>query len=206
MLMKAMALAALLASAGAAQAFNDPTWPCESRKVAHLSMAQMWAGAIPEDMSAWRDDAAVAAAAARIAQRRTSMDEVAEIIDALADATPEDALEARLTQLFAGVFALIDRERARVVDGITRYNASQQALSSRIDAMQVELARLEKEAAPDDFDALDRIDEMRDSVAWEVRIFNERRQSLQYVCESPVILEQRAFAVSRLVKARIDGV
>ncbi len=206
MLMKAMALAALLASAGAAQAFNDPTWPCESRKVAHLSMGQMWAGAIPEDMTAWRDDAALAAAASRIAQRRTGMDEAADIVDALADATPQDALETRLTQLFAGVFTLIDRERARVVDGITRYNASQQALSARIDAMQVELAALEKETAADDYDALDRIDALRDGVAWEVRIFNERRRSLQYVCESPVILEKRAFAVSRLIKARIDGV
>ena len=32
----------------------------------------------------------------------------------------------------------------------------------------------------------------------------ERQQSLTYVCETPVILEQRAFALSRAIAGRLD--
>jgi hypothetical protein len=30
-------------------------------------------------------------------------------------------------------------------------------------------------------------------------VFDERKQSLTYVCESPVILEKRAFAIARAI-------
>lgn len=199
-----LALAFALAAAGPALAFNDPTWPCESRKVVHLSIGQMWPREIPEDLDAWRDDPAIAQAAGEIAARRTPTARIEALVDEIAASTPSEDRARRLTDLFAGVFALIDRERARVVEGIVRYNASQVSLSAAIDAMQVELATLERTAAEDDYDALDRIDELRDAVSWEVRIFDERRRSLQYVCESPVILEQRAFAVARIIAARID--
>ena len=95
--------------------------------------------------------------------------------------------------------------RARIVEGITRYARRQRALSARIDAEQAGLAKAEAEAKPDDYDALDRIDEMRDALAWDVRIYEERNRSLTYVCETPVILEKRAFAVARAVMAEIEG-
>ena len=38
---------------------------------------------------------------------------------------------------------------------------------------------------------------------WDQRIFTERQQSLTYVCETPVILEQRAFALGRIIAAQV---
>jgi hypothetical protein len=201
--MKMLAAAAVVAAlAGPAFAFGDPDWPCESRKVVHLSIGQMWPLQVPEDMTAWRDDREIADAAAVIAARRTSMQQVGEILDRFA-AGPEG--DASLTQLFVGVFATIDSERARIVDGIVRYALRQRALSEKIDAERVDLARLEAETAADDYDTLDRIDEMRDAIVWDTRIYDERRHSLQFVCETPVILERRAFEVSRMVQARMSG-
>jgi hypothetical protein len=55
-------------------------------------------------------------------------------------------------------------------------------------------------AEPKDFD---RIEELEDTLAWETRIFRDRAQSLTYVCETPVLLEQRAFAIARLIAARL---
>jgi hypothetical protein len=46
---------------------------------------------------------------------------------------------------------------------------------------------------------------MRDAILWDTRIYDERRRSLQFVCETPVILERRAFEVSRMVQARMSG-
>jgi hypothetical protein len=44
---------------------------------------------------------------------------------------------------------------------------------------------------------------LEDRLAWEARIFKERAQSLTYVCETPVLLEQRAFAIARTLAALI---
>ena len=198
-------LGAVLAAglAAPAFAFNDPDWPCESRKVVNLSIGQMWPGALPDDMTAWRDDPALAEAVARLAARRTSMTEAAGVLDAVAQG--ENGKD-RLTDLFMGVFATIDAERARLVNGIVRYALRQRALSEKIDADRVALTKLEVETAADDYDTLDRIDEMRDGLVWETRIYDERRKSLQYVCETPVLLEKRLFELSRMVQARLgDG-
>ena len=34
-------------------------------------------------------------------------------------------------------------------------------------------------------------------LGWETRIFRDRAQSLTYVCETPVLLERRAFELAR---------
>lgn len=202
--MKLLIAAAMIAGALSqpAAAFDDPDWPCQQRRVNNLSIAAMWSAPLPDDMEAWRAEPLLAEAAARIAARRTPMEEVEAIIDQIAEGPEADA---RLTNLYAGVFSYIDAERARIVDGIVRYVLKQRALAEKIDADQVELARVEGETAQDDFDGLDRIDEMRDQVLWDVRIYEERRRSLMFVCESPVILEQRAFAVARSITARLGA-
>ncbi|MGF1658087.1 MAG: hypothetical protein ACFCUS_01515 [Rubrimonas sp.] len=201
----AVALCAAAVAAGAALAQpKDPDWPCVQRKVVHLSIGMMWTGPLPEDPHAWRDDPELAALAARIAARRTGMEEVAALL-AQVGPGPDAPRAERLATLFSGVFALIDAERARIVDGTTRYAQRQRALSERIDAAQAALAAAEAAAKPDDFDALDAIEAQRDTLAWDVRIYEERNRSLTYVCESPVILEKRAFAVARAVMAEIEG-
>ncbi|TVQ56153.1 MAG: hypothetical protein EA355_07920 [Rhodobacteraceae bacterium] len=204
--MRVMLMAAAFAvGAGAATAQPvEADWPCEQRRILHLSIGQMWAADLPDDLDAWRDDRELADLAARIAARRTTDAEVNAMI---AGVSAQDGVsrEARLARLFTGVFALIDAERARIVEGISRYARRQAALADRIETAQDALAQAEAAAAPDDFDALDRIDRMRDTLAWDVRIFDERDRSLGFVCESPVILERRAFAVARAIKAGIDG-
>ena len=182
----------------------EPDWPCVQRKVAHLSVGQMWTGPIPEDKGRWREDPDLAARAAEIAARRTPLDAAEALIADVAAADGRSRAE-RLTDLFMGAFTLIDRERADIVEGVTRYARKQEALSERLAARRAEIAALEAETAADDADALDRLDEHRDALAWDVRVFDERRRSLGYVCESPVILEQRAFALARMVAAEMEG-
>jgi hypothetical protein len=53
-------------------------------------------------------------------------------------------------------------------------------------------------AEPQDFD---RIDALEEELDWSTRIFKDRQQSLTYVCETPVILEQRAFSLGRSIAA-----
>ncbi len=189
--------AALAAGPAAAQPVEDPDWPCVQRKVPALSLGQMWAGPVPQ--GDWRDDSEVEALAREIAARRSPLEEVEAKVAAFAEAAPEAERPERLAELFAGVLETIDAERGQLIGGIGRYARNQAALSDRIEAMQRELAALEA-AEPKDFD---RIEELEDTLAWETRIFRDRAQSLTYVCETPVLLEQRAFAIARLIAARL---
>ena len=45
--------------------------------------------------------------------------------------------------------------------------------------------------------------ELETKFAWDRRIFQERSQSLTYVCEVPQLLEQRLGELARLIQARL---
>ena len=198
-----LCMTVLAVPAGRAAAQEDPDWPCIQRKVPHLSVAQLWAGPpLPED-DAWRDDPELARLVAAISARRTDLDAVRPMLAELGP-TAGQGREERLLALFAGVFEAIDRERARVIGGIGRFARKQRELAARIDARDAALREAEATAAPGDHDAADRIEAMRDELAWDVRIFQERQRSLSHVCESPVILERRAFAVAQMIQGELD--
>lgn len=195
-------LLALGAGPAAAADFSDPDWPCIQRKVPHLSPAQMWAGPpVPDPLPDWRADAEVARLAHLLAARRTSQEQAEALVADYAASLAGDRA-ARLTLLFAGAFALIDAERTQIIGGIARYAHKQEALADQLDATRDAAGALE---ARDDlsFDEADKLEELQDRILWETRIFKERQQSLTYVCESPVILEQRAFWLARTIMAQL---
>ena len=188
---------------GHAGAQEDPDWPCIQRKVPHLSVAQLWAGPPLPDDDGWRDDPELASLVSVISARRTDLDAVRPMLARIGAAAGQGR-EQRLLALFAGVFEAIDRERARVIDGIGRFARKQRDLAARVDARDAAMREAEKAAAPDDYEAADRIEAMRDELAWDIRIFQDRQRSLSHVCESPVILERRAFAVAQMIQAELD--
>ncbi len=196
-------LAALVAQPLAAAQVDDPTWPCIQRKQPHLSPAAMWAGPpIDQTLGDWRDDPEVSRLVPVLAVRRTDMEEAARLIGSFADRLDADR-NRRLALLFSGIFERIDRERTEVVAGIGRYAGKQQGLSDALDATRAEIASLEEVEDPS-FDQQDRLEELQDKLAWDTRIYEERRQSLTYVCESPVLLEQRAFALAREIMKHLE--
>ena len=175
----------------------DADWPCVQPKMAELTPAQMWAGPPLEDAGDWRDDAAVAALVPKLVARRTSLEDAAAAIERFAESAGPDK-DKRLTRLFAGVFERINAERSRVVAGIERYARKQKALADRI--RQEEAALRAKPGATADRTAQDLETQLR----WDTRIYEERLQALAYVCESPVILEQRAFALAREIQNHLE--
>ena len=127
-----------------------------------------------------------------IALRRTPLAEADVQIATVAESNDPEALVA----LFAATFDHIDSTRARIMDGITRYAHKQQALETQIEDLRHQFAALDA-AQTKDFDKMDEVEKQLD---WSTRIFQDRQQSLTYVCETPVVLEQRAFAIGRAVQ------
>ncbi|MFN3279280.1 MAG: hypothetical protein ACK41Y_12900 [Paracoccus hibiscisoli] len=188
---------ALLAGPAFGAAGTDPDWPCIQRKQPNLSMGQVWTGPLPDEAAqALVRDPQIARLAERLEQRRLPLDQAeAEIADFAAEAS-----QAQLVALMQAIFDRIDSDRGALIGGIARYGQSQLDLSLRIEERRARMAALEA-ADPPDFDAIDAEEKALD---WEQRIFTERQQSLTYVCETPVILEQRVFALGRAIAGHLD--
>lgn len=194
-LLRASLLATLALGAGPparADVHTDPTWPCVQRKVERLSLGVMWPNPVPEDAAPLPPD--LADLAVRLALRRVSEEEAQALVAEVAAANPGLGV-AEYGRLFQEVFARIDAERAEVVAGIGRYAGNQARLAGEIQDLEAEMARLEAEEAPD----FDRMDEVEAELDWRVRVFRDRDRALTYVCEAPVLLEQRAYAVAQML-------
>ncbi|MHA3915290.1 hypothetical protein [Halovulum sp. GXIMD14793] len=197
-----MILMTLLAGPGVAANFDDPDWPCIQRKVEHLSLGQMWAGPqIDDHVEQLIKSDTIRLLAGRLAVRRTSEEDAKALV---ADfVTDHDAApDAHLTALFAATFKKIDRDRNALIQGIGRYSRKQIALAEQIERRRAEVAKLKNSDTPD----YDQIELLEDELAWDTRIFDDRRQSLTYVCETPVLLKKTGLCTGAYHHGASSGV
>ncbi|MCA8880341.1 MAG: hypothetical protein KDA73_10400 [Rhodobacteraceae bacterium] len=171
---------------------SDPDWPCVQRKVEDLSPGLMWPDPVaPAELSPAAQDLA-----AKLALRRVSLDEAQALINAYVAEAPDVSAET-LGNIFLDVFKKLSRDRSRIIGGIGRYAHGQAALAAKIDAARVELDDLTGAEAPDN----DKIDALDEQIAWDERIYTDRERSLTYVCETPVLVEKRLYAVAQMLQA-----
>jgi len=189
----------LSASAARAQqtSRDQGDWPCRQVKVASLSLAGVWTGP-PIDAAArnWRDDAEISALVARLAARRTPLNVAEKLIADFAKASGDKRRE-RLTALFAGLFARLDGERGEVIAGLDRYGRRQKEMAEKV-REETQALREQQDRAPAD---ATKIRELSESLQWELRLFEERRKAVAFVCETPALIEQRLGALARAILA-----
>jgi len=178
--------------------FSDPTWPCIQRKVEGLSMGLMWPYLLegePEYDSQTRTE--MSDLADRLALRRIDPDDLAPQVAAFAaehDGDPE-----MLGRVFEQVFSTLNTRRTQIIDGIGDFSLGQIALAEKIDGMRVEM---DAEMAQDDPD-FDKVDTLEEQLDWDQVIYTDRQQSITYLCETPVLLEKRLYAIARLLQNEI---
>ena len=197
-----MAALLLLGGAHLAVAAEDADWPCVQRKVPEISAGMVWAGPPigDADRAAWREDPAIAELAQRLAARGVPAEADEAAIAEFAAAAGADK-GRKLTLLFAGILDTINGERADILAGIERYAKRQRALAEKLETQAAELDALPVDGTADQVARRAELTEMQ---AWDTRIFDNRERSLSYVCEKPVQLEQRVFALARTIMAHLD--
>ena len=179
---------------------RHPDWPCPQIVVPKLSVAAFWTGPSIDDVGDnWMKDKTVHDLVLRFAGRRTSLAEAEkEAAEFIVGTQAERQQRAKL--LFAGLFTTLGRERDDVMAGIERFSQRQQQLREKISAEMTDL-RAQQDAAGQESATADKLSEQ---IAWETRIFDERRNTISYVCEVPSTIERRLFALARAIQQKLD--
>ncbi|WP_245483350.1 hypothetical protein [Mesorhizobium sp. M7A.F.Ca.US.002.01.1.1] len=181
---------------GAAAANTDPDWPCMQRKVPQLSLGQIWNGPeLPATAKDWAKDPGVSALVDAVAARRTPIAQAQKEIKDFATSLPPEQVATKMTMLVQGMFDHMDAERSLVISGISRYAHKQLEMAAQLrkEASEVDALRAKADADPDE------VERRTDQLNFATRIFNERVQSLTYVCDVPTIIEQRLYQLSKTV-------
>ena len=195
----------LLAASGTALAASnkDPDWPCIQRKVPELSFGQIWNGPeLPASAKDWSKDGRISGLVEELAARRLPVDDAQKQIKEFAAGLPADRAKDQLAMLVQGLFDHMDHERSEVISGIGRYAHNQLELAARLrkEASEVDALRGKPDAD------INEIAARTDRLTWETRVFEERVQSLTYVCEVPTLIEQRLYALAKTVNEVMKGV
>lgn len=199
-LILALVLAAsAVATSAQAQPKPDPAWPCVQRRVPTIAAGAVWAG--PDSVTAgeWGKDFEAAALAQKLASRRTPLDEVDALIEEFAKKAGADKAQ-RLTRVFAGVLELVNTERNRILEGIERYAKGQNALAERL---RREADTVSAAADRPGVEVPREVREVQSQFVWDKRIFEERRQALTYVCETPALLERRVYDIAQKLQQHL---
>jgi hypothetical protein len=219
--LSAISAAALCAAPAANGAKSNADWPCQQILVGHISPAAVWTGPSIEGV-AWSEDADIVDLAGKIAARRVPIDQAKAEIDAFAKAAGADK-RSKLTKLFAALFDRLDRERSQVIEGLERFGHVQKAMADKIRA-ENESLHAEQQNVPGQTSAQpaqpgvgsnneaaaahppngQANETALDKLQWDLRLFQERRRTLNYVCEVPALIEQRLFALAREIQDQLD--
>jgi len=188
-----LAAAVCLPAFAASAAQQEPDWPCRQRKVPELSLAQIWTGPeLPPDAQQWKRDDKVATLVAALAQRRMPIEEAEQKIKEFAGSLPPDQARDEMAKLTQGLFDTMNAERSTVVSAITRYARKQLELAALLRQRASELSAMQQS---NQAEAAGR----NEQLALGTRIYNERMQSLTYVCDVPTQIEQRLYALTRII-------
>jgi hypothetical protein len=192
----ALGLGLLLA--GSAAAAEDKDWPCDQILQPELSVGAMWSGPDPSGATeSWQNDESVRSLVERIAPRRVALDEARSEIRQFAAGVAGNKRKA-LVELFAGLFETINSERGEIIRGIKRYHGRQAALAKRIEDTTKTLDDLDPDSK--DQAVIQKRADIQTELDWDSRIFDDRQRLLPAVCEQPVLLERRLFALSRTIQ------
>jgi hypothetical protein len=194
-----VALACLLVGCSTGWAAASGDWPCVQRKVPQVSLPAVWPMEPPGGASMKiKDTKEISDLASYLATRRVPL-EVAE--KAIGDFAAKNGADkaARLGAVFLNLFDKLNAERSDVIAGIERYGRKQIQLADNLRKEQEALAAKRADAKVD----AGEIQDLTDRLTWNTRIFEDRRKSLTYVCEVPIIIEQRLFDLAKKIQAQM---
>jgi hypothetical protein len=179
---------------------RNSDWPCAQAKVPEVSLAAVWNGPPLDDVvDNWKNDEKVSALVARLAARRTPLDQAETTIkEFLAGSATDKATNGKM--LFAGLFDTLNAQRASVMGGLERVTRKQREAADKVRSDTIALQALQDDPSHDQT----KLDELGNQLIWETRIFEDRHRVIKFVCEVPTAIDQRLFALGRAIQQDME--
>ncbi len=177
----------------------SPDWPCVQRKVSVVSPAQVWdrtpIDGIKEFDPATRDLTEL------LESRRVSPEDAEKAIKEYGAQFPEGAeRDKKLTELFAAVLNEINTDRQFVMGKVEEFQKRQKGRAVELEREGQKLADKGIAATDELLPTETKLTPEQQEYNWNARIFQERQQNLTMACEIPVLIEQRAYEIGRLIR------
>jgi hypothetical protein len=178
-----------------------PDWPCQQLKVPGIAIASVWNGPPIEIGEGTKPtDAKQAELVSRLAARRTPIEDARKLIADYIVGTDAEKQEKAKT-LFASLYSTLNTQRDEVMNGIERFSRKQKAAADDIRAEAQKLREMQDK--PDADPAQN--EELVNRLAWQTRIFEDRRKSTSYVCDVPVLIEKRLFDLGNAIQGAMNA-
>ena len=178
-----------------------PDWPCQQLKVPGIAIASVWNGpSIEIGDAAKPSDAKQAELVSRLAARRTPIEDARKLIADYVVGTSAEKQEKAKT-LFAALYSTLNTQRDEVMNGIERFSRKQKAAA---DDIRVEAQKMREMQDKPNADQA-QTEDLSNRLAWQTRIFEDRRKSTSYVCDVPVLIEKRLFDLGSAIQDALDA-
>lgn len=177
-----------------------PDWPCQQLKVPGISIASVWTGPKIDPNDTKPVDTTTADLVSRLAARRTPIEDAQKLVANFVTGAKEERQDKAKT-LFAALYSKLNAQRDQVMDGIERFSRKQKAMAEQIREETQKLRDMQDKPNPDQ--AQD--DALANQLAWQTRIFEDRRKSTSYVCDVPVLIEKRLFDLGSAIQTSMNG-
>ncbi|MBS0234762.1 MAG: hypothetical protein JSR99_14885 [Proteobacteria bacterium] len=184
-------------------------WPCVYRKVPTLSAATIWDGPAITDTSSWRKDETIRKLSQYLISRRVSEDDADAAVKKFAAGLPADQHDAKLTELFAAVLTRTNEDRKVVMSGIERFHKRQMERAQEIEKEGIQLPPENEEGLTDESSGpageIAKLSPKEEKYKWEIRTFQEKQANIPIACEIPQLIDQRAGAIARAIRAEMKS-
>ncbi len=171
----------------------EPDWPCIQAFVPVVELGVLWPQVVPEsDLGQWKTDERVEPLARKLGNLASYTDADRQLVEQFVEETPKADQVSALNRLAEGSLAIANKRRALYIKGIKKYTRQQTAIAEQIEDGLNKLAKLEQ----DGVESTER-DELRETMDWHQRVFDQREHSMIALCDQPVLVEQTTSDVLR---------
>ena len=178
-----------------------PDWPCQQLKVPGISIASVWNGPSISDIDKSKPvDPEEADLVARLAARRTPMEQAQKLIRDYVTGTAEEK-QQKAKMLFAALYSKLDAQRDQVMSGIERFSRKQKAMAEDIRESAQKMRALQDQPNADPSQS----EQLANQLTWQTRIFEDRRKTTSYVCDVPVLIEKRLFDLAGAIQGVLNA-
>jgi hypothetical protein len=182
---------------------GSPDWPCVQRKIPTISAGQIWDGPPVDNIKDF--DPAVRNLTEILESRRISIDDAEKAIKEYTATIPEAERDKKLTELFASFLNEINTDRKFVMGKVEDFQKRQKGRAAELEREGEKLAAKGIAATDELLPTETKLTPEQQEYNWNARIFQDRQQNLTMACEIPVLIEQRAYEISRLIRSHMKS-